>query len=241
MTRFNKKLEEKPDHGHYAVCLSRKLDIDRNATQLLKYTLSMCIGMIICTIFMLRFAVISWIPSLLGESTEVAPLFTQLLIIALIALLAMLNCGRWKICGVILTGIFAAMVIFGNIGLAREDSSTDLITVLLGAFGIVRSFMSVPDYLDWKQLSETEGFPLFNIRFAVQNDNPDYVPVHTGEDASDQMSAPEQVNEMPFGLNSQYSEMPALTAPKINGKSIYTFDPSEGKHCEMSESPIKTA
>lgn len=240
MTRFNKKLEEKPDHGHYADCLSRKLEIDKNALQLLKYTLSMCIGMILCTLFSLRFAVISWIPSLLGESTDVAPLFTQLLILVLIAVLAMLNCGRWKICGIILTGLFIAMVIFGNIGLVH-DSNTDLFTVLLGVFGIIRSYMSVPDYLDWNQLSETEGFPQFNLRFAEQNDNPNYVPVHTGENASDQMSSPEAVNELPFGLNSQYSEMPELTAPKANIKSLYTLDPSEGKHCEMSESPIKTA
>ncbi|MBR4627321.1 MAG: hypothetical protein IKO47_06440 [Ruminococcus sp.] len=240
MTRFNQKLAEKPDHSHYPVCLDRKMEIDRNSLRLLKYTLLACGVLAAFSAFTARFAVISWIPSLFGDTTEVAPLLIQLLEIALICGVAALNCGRWKICGVILTGLYLSMVIFGNIGMVN-DNGADVFTVILGAGGVGSSIWTVNDYLDWNQLSETEGFPQFNERFAYQNDNPDYRPLHTGEGASDKMSSPELVGMKQFTGLDNMPEMPAIGTAKDFGSAgigdIYI--PDSGKYCAMSASPMK--
>ena len=240
MTRTNQELLELPDHGHYVRCLARKDEIDRNAIRMLRYTLMSCGIFLLFTIYTLRFAVISWIPSLMGESTEVAPLFTQMFIIILIGLMSAMNCGKYKIFGLVLFGFYIALAIFGVI--CMGSNTADIISLIIGSGGIATSFRSVSDYLDWNQLMETEGFPHFNLRFAEQIENPEYVPVHKGDNAADHMSGPEKADDLVFSSSSE-SAMPALSVPKpaMKGDPEYVFRPAGGKHCSMSESPIKTA
>ena len=239
MTRTNKELLELPNHGHYVKCLARKFEIDKNALLVLKYTILMCCVVLLFTLCTFRLAVVSWVPSLIGDSTDIAALFTQILIVLAIGGCAALNCGKYKIFGMILFGFYIAQAVFGFI--CMDDNAADIFSLILGIGGVATSFRAVSDYLDWNQLRETEGFPHFNLRYAEQLDNPEYVPVHTGADAADQMSAPEKVDDLMFTQRDM--SMPALSAPKpaMKGDPEYVFRPAGGKHCSMSESPIKTA
>lgn len=242
MTRFNKKLAEKPDHGHYPVCLGRKTDIERNSVTVLAYTCAACAVLLTGSLITARFSVISWIPALFGDSTDVGALFVQILVILAIVGLAAVNCSKkYRICGVILFMIYLAMGIFGIIGVG--SNSADFLTFAIGALGAVKSAVLIPDYLDWKQLKETEGFPHFNERFAYQNENSNYAPVHTGEGASDKMSSPDQIDIKNFTGLDNMPEMPELPSANQFGDpgvgAVYI--PECGKYCAMSESPIKTS
>ena len=242
MTHFNKKLAEKPDHGHYPVCLGRKTDIERNSTTVLAYTCGACAALLVASLLTGRFAVISWIPALFGDSTDVGSLFVQIVEIIAIVGLAALNCSKnHRICGVLLFGIYLAMAVFGLLGMG--SNSFDFMTFALGAMGAAKSFILIPDYLDWQQLKETEGFPHFNERFAFQNENSEYAPVHTGEEASDKMSAPDQLDIKHFTGLDNMPEMPELQSSNQFGDpgmgAVYV--PECGKYCAMSESPIKTS
>lgn len=242
MTRYNKKLAEKPDHGHYPVCLGRKTDIEKNSSTVLAYTIGACAALLVASLLTARFSVISWIPALFGDSTDVGALFVQILEILAIVGLAAVNCSKnHRICGVILFAIYLAMAVFGLIGLS--SNTADLLTFALGSFGAARSVVLIPDYLDWQQLKETEGFPHFNERFAYQNENSNYAPVHTGEGASDKMSSPDQINIKNFTGLDNMPEMPELPSANQFGApgmgAVYI--PECGKYCAMSESPIKTS
>lgn len=242
MTRFNKKLAARPDHGHYPVCLGRKTDIERNSSTVLAYTICACLILLVATLMTATLSVISWIPQLFGDSTDAVPLFIQIFEIVLIVGLSAATCSKnYRICGVILFGLYLAMGIFGLIGIG--SNTADFLTFAVGAAGAAKSFMLVPDYLDWQQLKETEGFPHFNERFAFQSENPDYSPVHTGDGSTDKMSAPDQVDLQQFTGLDNMPEMPALPTAKqfgASGKGAVYF-PEGGKYCTMSESPVKTS
>lgn len=243
MTRFNKKLAARPDHSHYPACLDRKVDIEKTAVEVLVYTVSVCVIMLIFSIFMQRFAVISWIPSLFGESTDAGPFFLQLLLIIAFAFVSALNCSeKYKVCGLVIFGMYSMMAVFGFIGI--NSNSCDLLTFAFGAFGTARTFRLVPDYLDWKQLRSTEGYPHFNIRFTVQNEHPEYQPQHTGAGSSENMSDPEVIAVQDFTGQDIHSQMPELGSdraaiPAVPFTPDYLNEPD--KYCTMSESPIKTS
>ena len=239
MTRTNEKLLEKPDHGHYPVCLQRKDDIDRSALLTLKYTLIVSGMLVFLTLCTFRPAVVSWIPSLLGESTEVAPFFLQLLISLMPIAMAGINCGKRKVFGMILFGFYIAQAVFGFI--CMSSNFVDVFSLILGLGGVATSFRAVSDYLDWKQLMETEGFPHFNLRYTEQIENPDYVPVYNGKDQSDHMSEAEKITELLFTQKDSIMPGIAEAKPALKGDPDYVFRPAGGKHCSMSESPIKTA
>lgn len=244
MERYNPKLAELPDHKHYPVCLNRKVAIQENGQSLFIYTLAMGIVLTMLSFFMLRFSVISWLPMLMGESTEPGPFMVQILTIILIIVIAALNYGKHKICGVVLFFIYAFMAVFGFIN--SGNNLPDIMTAALGAFGVVRSFTAFRDYTDWKQLVETEGFPYFNIKVTEADENPTYQPQYTGAGATPNMSPPVQSDPLLFtgqNVDVDMPEMPSLVQMKAyrdKEVSEMKFVPEGEKYCCISESPIKT-
>ena len=239
MTRTNQELLELPDHGHYPKCLQRKDEIDKNSMLVLRYTILVGVFSLLFTMCTFKLVVISWIPMLIGDTTDILALFVQILIVLMIPLAALMNCGKHKIFGMILFGFYIAQALFGFLNM--KSNTADIFSFIFGLGGIITSFRTVSDYLDWNQLMETEGFPHFNLRVAEQLDNPEYVPIHKGENASAQMSEPEKVADMVFTQTE--TAMPGISMPKpaMKGDPDYVFRPAGGKHCSMSESPIKTA
>jgi len=241
--RYNPKLAELPDHKHYPACLSRKVAIQEKSQSLFIYTLAMGLILIMLSFFSLRFSVISWLPMLMGESTEVLPFFVQLLTIIMIIVIAALNYGKHKICGVVLFFIYAFMAVFGFIN--SDDNLPDIMTSTLGAFGTVRSITAFKDYTDWKQLVDTEGFPFFSVRVTEATENPNYQPQYTGAGAATNMSSPVQNDPLLFtgqDVDADMPEIPSLAQMKAYRDTQATeveFVQEGEKYCCISESPIK--
>ena len=81
MTRTNQELLELPDHGHYPKCLQRKDEIDKNSMLVLRYTILVGIFSLLFTMCTFKLVVISWIPMLIGDTTDILALFVQILIV----------------------------------------------------------------------------------------------------------------------------------------------------------------
>lgn len=237
---FNEELAEKPDHGHYPVCLGRKIEIDKYCHRLFFYTLRAGLFLFALTIYTLRFSVISWIPSLFGESTEVGPYFLQFFMICCLVLLSAIGCGKYKFFNVILFMIYALMtatsLIFHTYG------ASEIITFFVGSCGVLMSFRSYAVYLDYRQLMKTEGFPQFNERYASQIENRNYSPTfgdrHT--DPSQKMDAAASPSPS-ASVSDPSGEMPGLSPvaayPDISGK---VYMPEGDKVFFLSDSPIRT-
>lgn len=243
MERYNPKLAELPNHKHYPNCLARKTEIEENCQIIFTLTLGVGILFFMLTLFSLRFAVISWIPALLGEADEMLPFLVQEATVLFIVLLAGLNCGKRKLCGVILLFIYLFMAVFGFI--CSGENVGDYLTAIIGVIGTFCSLFSVRAYTDWKQLVNTEGFPYFSVKVTEADEHPEYEPQYTGTGATDSMSPAEKTAPMKFtGLDVQLDmpELPSLSQIKAYRDTSVTeveFVQEGEKYCCISESPIK--
>lgn len=239
---INEKLLEKPDHGHYSVCLFRMNTIESYCRRCFFYTAAVCVLMLVLTIFTLRFNIISLIPNLFGDGTTVAANFVQSAILIGIVIIAGMATGSYKIFSVIIFLLYASM----TVSCVFTDNFSDIFTFPIGAIGSALTFRSLGYYLDYVQLSGTEGFPLFNERLAEQEENSEYTPLHVDmSDGDNAMAEPSQA-AAPFEFTGGdfTPEMEQLTEasasneiPEISTAPARIYMPRHKKHCQMSESP----
>lgn len=170
MSYKNPSLEEKPNHAHYPACLGRLEAITKQSTYLFLFSLvsSFCISIVSFSGNPLQ--VIGWIPILLGASVDemsVGMSFLQMFIGWGLAALGVLGCGKNKIFHLILLWIYLMMFI---IPIFHMFSLFDAFTFIIGGLGVVYGYRAPKNYLDYQQLSETEGFPTFSIILAEHNE-----------------------------------------------------------------------
>ena len=241
--RYNLDLSEKPDHKHYLNCLARKNSIQEKCRVIFGYTLTAGIILFLLTLARARLSVISWIPMLLGDADELLPFVVQEAIVVLLVVLAALNCGKMKCCGVILLVIYLSMTIAGYISI--DYDSQNVFAFLIGLLGTACTIRSITDYTDWKKLVDTEGFPHFSLNVTKADEHHEHEPQYTAAGASDSTEPDEQLSQMEFAEFDTQLDMPEM--PSLAQMNAYRDMPvtdeefvQEGeKYCCISESPIK--
>lgn len=170
----NEQLAEKPNHEHYMVCRARKAEIDRFSKKVFVYTSIECAVMICMTLAGINIGAFSWLPSLCGGGD---PFNINYIILQSVEIMAMFIFGILgqvvnKIFDVIIFAVNCIIVIsclFAGIG-----SFYVFLPFVMGIVAILLTFPSINAYLDYCQLSETEGFPNFNDILAYAEDNAEY-------------------------------------------------------------------
>lgn len=168
----NEQLYEKPNHEHYMACRTRKLQIDRFSRKVFVCMLIEAVVLLFMFIFGLWLSALSWIPSLCGEPFTIANIAVHSVEIILLPVFAIIGCGKYKICDLILFGINCLIVIgcfFGGL------KTVNTFPFLIGITGTILTYPSINAYLDYNQLMQTEGFPQFNNLLASAEDNPEFV------------------------------------------------------------------
>lgn len=241
---YNPNLAEKPNHGHYPICLGRKTAIEKYCRKMFGYAFFSGIIMSVFTFFGMNFAVISWIPSMLGNSYEVSYIFSQLFIIMGIVFLSALGCGRLKIFNVIQLVLYLAIAV---LSLFSDGAISRSCGFIIGAAGVLTCYKAPLAMIEYNQLMQTEGFPHFNVHFTEMEENRVYKSLHDrecyGDHADTSMLQPDAVEETAFTGGNTSSEMPGMPelmplTPSVHEEKI--FSPGKEKFCRISESPIKT-
>lgn len=180
---FNPELTELPEHGHYSACRGRMTEIDAYCRRCFACTAIICTAMIVLTWMTLRFSVISLIPNLIGDGSNPAGNLIQTLILLGIIVMSGLSTGKYKIFNAVIFLLYCAMLIC----CAFSRNPGDIFTSLFSIAGIIFTFRSIKVFLDYRQLSRTEGFPDFNERLTYQEEHREYTPYHTGDNSKNNM------------------------------------------------------
>ena len=262
----NPVLEEKPDHAHYPACRGRLEAIEKNGFRLLIYTLIASFLLAVLSIMGNPIQVVGWIPLLISNSPEslsVGLCFLQALISLSLAVLAFFGCGRRKILHLVLLLIYGAMFISC---LVYRYTVLDIFTFIIGGMGILFGYNSYADYFDYKQISETEGFPQFSLILTEYDEKKDEQKKfeewysarqqrsHPGSGNDDPATAPVEVPKVPE-YNSRYvqsvfkeqapsagiGDMPEITVNgNVHGSSNSgRFRQRSGKAEKISDSNMK--
>lgn len=218
--KINENLTELPEHAHYSVCLERKKQIDRLSSRIFIFSIITGIIMALMTFFGLPLSAVSLIPSLFGDKFNAYYLIFQWSEIILLAVIAGIGCGKYKVCQLVLFAVYCFIIIGCFIsGIKMVDS----IPFAIGTAGVIITYPSISAFLDYRQLSETEGFPYFSRIFAQHEDNPVYKSqyidnYHGGTENDCNMPAPSAAvkNEMTIVSAPESSIMPEIEIPVIS-------------------------
>lgn len=165
--RINEELAEKPDHGHYPVCLGRKMEIDKLSFEIFAYTALSSLIMIIFSIMGMRFTVPYVLPELIFGSNDVACAFFQAFEFLLLAVVSLIGCTRYKVADVIVFMIYVVLFIFTFI---KREYVWDAFIVIISAGGIFKSIGAYKMMCDSEQLRNTEGYPIFSLILAEKEE-----------------------------------------------------------------------
>lgn len=253
---YNNKLSAKPDHSHYPVCLGRLTAINDSCHKLFRDALVANGGLVILTLFGQYIPVISLISTLFGELTEVIVMFIQGLLITGISVMTALGCGKNKFFNAIALLIYV-MIAIG--GLVHKDSISGVAAFLICTAVVIMHLKMFVYCLEYRQLSNTEGFPLFSEHLTEYDENrynqnprttpsapttaPTTIPtaaptISAAAPAADNNSIPPVMPVMPT-----LGAVPVMAATNTHrSEEIWTkfFAPHEKKESRISESPIKT-
>ncbi len=169
--KLNPLLEEKPDHGHYTTCLSRKEEIDRYCNRAFAYTVFASVIMAVFTLGATSIPLISLLPGLVGDRWDVAHIFVQLIELIGLCVLAAAACSKKKILLVYLMLFYLALFVAS---LVTGTFPGVVIGFLLGLGGFILTIRSQFIYRDYEQLKKTEGWPHFARWMAEDRERPKY-------------------------------------------------------------------
>ncbi len=88
-------------------------------------------------------------------------------------LLAIFGFMKYYLCDVVIFVVYTLMALFGIFTINGVTSFFICLTCVVGA---VISFGAIGAYQDYKQLYETEGFPLFSENLGYYDDHSEFVP-----------------------------------------------------------------
>ena len=159
----NPVIAEKPDHAHYPACLGRLEAINKKGFQLFLYTIAAGFGLAALSLLGHPLQVVGWLPALIEQNTEditVGMSFLQMFISISLVVMGGLGCGKRKLFHVILLAVYLLMFVCP---MFWRFSYCDIMVMILGGGGVIFGSTAFSDFLDYSQLSKTEGFPQFSI------------------------------------------------------------------------------
>lgn len=169
----NPELIEKPDHAHYPVCRGRLDEIEEISRKTFFYTLAVSGILAFFSLLQVPMHLAGWVPLMFTIQDTVAfnmgagfSLF-QLIMCLVIAGISLIGCTKHKIATVIM---FFLYVLTFVCSLIARISAFDFITAIIGIGGMYVSSGSLKGYSDYKQLRNTEGFPIFSTVLADHDD-----------------------------------------------------------------------
>ena len=239
--RINEELLEQPDHAHYPACLGRLTAIKAYCSRSFYFSAFSGFFMGVLTLFGVRFSLISFIPDLIGDPTVIISDIVQHIIIIGIAVMAGFSVGKFKIFSPILFALYALMAIISVF-------TSDIISFVIGAAGGAFNYKCLSVYFDYKQLSQTEGFPFFNKRLAEQEENSEYVSKYGNKNiqsAPEPMEAPEpDIVQPEFTGRNYVPEMASLDSTPAVPERITpvnaVYYPMHKKFCAGAGRPRRT-
>ncbi|MDO4863044.1 MAG: hypothetical protein Q4A05_02640 [Ruminococcus sp.] len=203
------KYEELPDHGHYAVCASRKAAIDTFSRNVFVYTAGVSLVMLFITYCGAAMPLVSWIPSLFSSSTSVPFLFTQTAELIFVTAMSFLAFFRWKVIHIGLFIGYALLVLASFL----SSSAIGIITFIIGVIGVVLTFPCFKVYADYQQLVRTEGWPHFSLHYIESMEHPTY----TSRYMSEYRTAPEEKRAAPAERVTAAEYRPEPVLPEMTG------------------------
>lgn len=189
------KYEEKPDHGHYALCAGRKTEIDEFSRNVFVYTAGISFILLIITYCGVPLPMISWIPSLFSDSTSLPFLFVQTMELLTVTALSFFAFFRWKFLHIVIFIWYALLVV----ATFFDHSAIDVITFIIGVVGTVLTRSCFKVYADYNQLVKTEGWPHFSLHYTEAMEHPTYTSRYMSEYRTapeDKRIAPESTDEL---------------------------------------------
>lgn len=251
---INEDIREKPNHAHYPICRGRMADIESHSHKIFFYTLIVCLIMAFFSVLCIPMHVVGWIP-MIFNSEEISKGafhvslgfgFSQVLSCVAIVVIAALNMGKRKVCGVVMLIIYGALLLSS---LLVSLTGFDVVTLIISIMGVYYCREAIRDKRDYEQLSETEGFPMFNVILAEYEDNKGKQPFLHTKSGKDYYKKANQQHTAPVNNASQDSlkpeivlgNMPELDTANLSrsGAAEGRFQPRSGKEGTISFSPLK--
>lgn len=196
------KFTERPDHSHYGACSSRLREIDDKSRFRSKYTIISSAAACMFGAWGARINGFSLLTDLFTGRKEfmghnaldnLGGGFLHIITFILLVLLAYLGRVRnqLKFTHIILLGFycFTALQSILFIGQRRSDVAAFAIATL----GIILYIPSIAEFYDFKHISSAEGYPYFNERFTMQNENNTFTPVHSFENLKTENNSMEYI------------------------------------------------
>ena len=254
---INEDLREKPNHAHYPICRGRMADIESHSHQIFFFTLISCLILAFFSILRIPMHVIGWIPMIFNNAEISKGAFhvslgfgiSQVLCCAAITFMAALNWGKRKVFGVVLFIIYFAMLLSS---LLLTITGFDVVTLIISILGVYYCRGAIRDKRDYEQLSDTEGFPLFNVILAEYDDKKGQQPFLQTKHGTDYYNKMNQVNsahaapvyEPPknyYDKDNGLGDMPELNTANLSRSNAADgrFSPSSQKEGNISFSPLK--
>lgn len=231
----NPALAEKPNHAHYPACLGRLDAIKKQSTCLFLYSLAsgFCLSAISLVGYPLQ--VIGWLPIILSDTAgeiSVGMSFFQMFLCWGLALLGLLGCGKNKIFHVILFWIYFLMFI---VPIFHMFSLLDAFTFIAGGLGVIYGYKAPRNYLDYQQLRETEGFPVFSIILTEHDEQKKLSQSLNNRYGQNQWQNRQANTQTPAGNPANAPVKPAsapvsapLPAASPVKQAVRKFDPADG-------------
>ena len=259
----NPELIEKPDHAHYPVCKGRLDEIEDISRRTFFFTLAASGIMAFFSLLQVPLHLVGWVPLMFTIQDTVAfnmgagfSIF-QLLMCLVITGISLVGCTKHKIATVIMFFLYALTFVCS---LITNLSGFDFLTVLIGIGGMYVSFGSLRGYSDYKQLRNTEGFPIFSTVLADHDEMKKYSPNGYNKRHFDKLLREKALRERNIAPNAAGSSqpvpnlaqpqsaatndiggMPALNVARKNRSSSVgqKFVPKSHKEVFFSDSTLK--
>ena len=264
----NPDLMEKPNHAHYPICRGRLDAIENISQNIFKVTIPMSIFMTLLSFLAVPLHVVGWIPLMFtlkdAKAFNMGLGFSLMQAVCCLSMLlfSVLGCTKRKIFNVILFFMYALMLVSS---LLIRLTVFDIITAIMGGVGVVNSFGALKGYRDFKQLSNTEGFPVFSAILTEyderKQESPDgYYRDHYHKLLHEKLKKERNIDKSlnisvktgskeELSMLSQASspetnglgEMPELTVNSVARPNIdpSRFKPKGAKEGTFSDSPLK--
>jgi hypothetical protein len=259
----NPELIEKPDHAHYPVCRGRLDEIEEISRKTFFYTLGTNGVLALFSLLQVPMHLVGWVPLLFTMQDTSAfnmgagfSLF-QLIMCLVIAGISLLGCTRHKIFTAIMFLLYALTFVCS---LIARLTGFDFITVIIGIGGMYNSLGALKGYTDYKQLSNTEGFPIFSTVLADHEDMKKYSPNGYNKRHFDKLLREKALRERNMAPNQSGSSSPVpnlaqpqsadtkdiggmptlnVTRPARNTSVEQKFIPKAHKELFFSDSTLK--
>lgn len=232
--KLNPLLEEKPDHGHYTACLSRKEEIDRYCNRAFTFTVLSSVLMIFFTLFTTEFPLLSFLPTRFGEMCDLFPIFLQITELIGISLLSAIACTKRKKALIVLLAYYLALFV---ISLISGTFPGVAVSFLVGLCGIIFTIKAPSVYSDYEQLKETEGWPHFAI-WMTDTDRPKYSYDEFRRRAAEKAEAEKKMVSHSYAETKKRADASfeaarmadeVMRAAEAEAKERVSFDPYEAR------------